>query len=859
MAKQNQNNSHSQAARRAKAAQRVPSGGSSTIYGIRYQMLWSLLRTTELHIRDCQKDERNEIIQVILRLEPIGGGGDLQEIGATGTIVEQVKARSDGGAWSLREVIDEVLPDLYRANPPANSYRFITEGKRGGWERTYEFFQSLGGRNQTGSDILEALDDESELSFDKLPSRGADKSDKQAYWKEGRYSERSLFEHIVSVIRKNPSAKEESLQETQHKLRHLLSHFEMLPLESRENIQSAIDDALLVMGCPNTELEKNRRAMTDELMELATAGNADIDVAEFLREYGLSVSINKWLILKNECASVLHQHLRARKYDVSRDARVDYARSIANACISQAGIMVLSGGAGQETTWALYGAAHILSEQRLVIVLNATEDAEQDLESAARLFCREIWGLGTTLPMSEISARLRKDKRTAAPHWLTLCLNGLQNLGAAQYLAGINWENWGISLLVSCDELVAQQFDENTTSPLQHIKVNDFSHKELSIYFRNDISGNLSTIPEDIRQILRRTNFANVYRDIHEGSVWDATYEYKICARCWQLISEQNVGAFSLDTVRLRRIACSVAFGKPYPWLGEQLLDADFDDRAITRLTRAGWLQSTLEGCYEITNSRLMNWAVAEGLVASYRASEIDDTNLCDTIQKLYHSEGLEANRNLDYVPMDALWLLTALIPTPNVLIDRIILTLEKGDWRLQSDLYKNLLPTLGTRIASALVRRLETLTPDEAVLAFDIYDALAQFPGEIVAPEALRLLKHPLPAARLRGCCVFNHCPSAAALDALWNVRCDIHQNPALYVEEQEQGSMAHRAEREALDALRACIPLCPEWLPAVVEAADPLTMPVSELPHLVAAIEGHPEIWGSMGKFVGSPCDMS
>ena len=197
-----------------------------------------------------------KIIQVILRLEPIGGGGDLQEISAAGTIVEQVKARSDGGAWSLREVIDGVLPDLYRADPPATSYRFITEGKRGGWERVYECFQSLGGRSQTGSDVLEALDDESELSFDKFPSRDADKSGKQAYWQEDRYSERSLFEHIVSVLRKHQPAKEETLQETRRKLWHLLSHFEMLPLKSRADIQSAIDDALLVMGCLNTELEK---------------------------------------------------------------------------------------------------------------------------------------------------------------------------------------------------------------------------------------------------------------------------------------------------------------------------------------------------------------------------------------------------------------------------------------------------------------------------------------------------------------------------------------------------------------------------------------------------------------------------
>ena len=57
---------------------RVSPGGSSTINGVLYQMLWSLLRTTELYVTQCLKDAHSgEITKVILRLEPLQGGGDI--------------------------------------------------------------------------------------------------------------------------------------------------------------------------------------------------------------------------------------------------------------------------------------------------------------------------------------------------------------------------------------------------------------------------------------------------------------------------------------------------------------------------------------------------------------------------------------------------------------------------------------------------------------------------------------------------------------------------------------------------------------------------------------------------------------
>ena len=585
--------------------------------------------------------------------------------------------------------------------------------------------------------------------------------------------------------------------------------------------------------------------MLDDLAERATSGNADINVVKFLRKYDLSVPITNWLILKNDCASILNRHLRNRNYNSSQDVRLERIQDMVTVWTKQTPILVFSGKSGQGKTWALYGATYLLAEQRLVVAIEAKGDADKDIEKASQFFCEEIWKKDTTQSLNRISALLTNGNQNASPHWLTLCIDDVQNVDEARALSRMDWEGWGVRLLVSCSDNIAEVFVECAKSRVKRIGINDFTLKDLHTYLSKRVGINWPRITQDVRDTLRLPLLADLYRTIAAGEDWQPANEYELYSCYWQRIRTQEAGAYALDEALLSGLAQRLLTGTSYPWSGRHLLSADIDNAVIARLTKAGWLQTTSDGHYEITHARLLNWAVAEGLVAAYREHEIDDANLCNTVQKLFHSEILYSNQNLNGVPVDVLWLLTRLTPSPDSLIDRIILALERGDWRLQSELYKNLLPTLGARIASALVRRLETLTPDEAVLAFDIYDALAQFPGEIVAPEALRLLKNPLPAARLRGCCVFNHCPSAAALDALWNVRCDIHQNSALYVEEQEQGSMAHRAEREALDALRACIPLYPEWLPAAVEAADPLTMPVSELPHLVAAIEGHSEIW--------------
>jgi hypothetical protein len=113
---------------------KVPGGGPATINGILYQMLWSLMRAVRMGVKDPEIDEHNRPVKALLILEPIGGGGDLQQIEGSSRIVEHLKADSTPGPWSLADVVRDVLPDLYLAIDDScydTSYRFVTEGHIG--------------------------------------------------------------------------------------------------------------------------------------------------------------------------------------------------------------------------------------------------------------------------------------------------------------------------------------------------------------------------------------------------------------------------------------------------------------------------------------------------------------------------------------------------------------------------------------------------------------------------------------------------------------------------------------------------------------------------------------------------------
>ena len=149
----------------------VPAGGPSTINGVIYQMLWSLARAGQLHILGVEMGANEELSTATLILEP-RGGGDLA-VQDEVTTVEQVKSRSDGGTWSLRDIVAHVLPDLYlaaRHSTAPTKYHFVTDGRIGRWQKVREFFRSLRTYSLTGDDLFAGLNNSDDLPFQRAPA-----------------------------------------------------------------------------------------------------------------------------------------------------------------------------------------------------------------------------------------------------------------------------------------------------------------------------------------------------------------------------------------------------------------------------------------------------------------------------------------------------------------------------------------------------------------------------------------------------------------------------------------------------------------------------------------------------------------
>ena len=134
-------------------------GGSSTINGILYQILACLDWAASLSI--YVTPDKDDLSEASLIIEPAGGGGDLRIDAQSKRIVEQWKAKSNYGTWSLAQIIKEVIPDLYLAvndkSDVKSAYYFVTEGRKGTWKEAYIFFKSLATRSYN-NDPSNALD-----------------------------------------------------------------------------------------------------------------------------------------------------------------------------------------------------------------------------------------------------------------------------------------------------------------------------------------------------------------------------------------------------------------------------------------------------------------------------------------------------------------------------------------------------------------------------------------------------------------------------------------------------------------------------------------------------------------------------
>jgi hypothetical protein len=299
-------------------------------------MLWCLFRTASLHVQDCRLDEEGEaILAARLRLEP-SEGGDVEEHSDGRRVVVQLKSRPDCGTWSLREVVEDVLPDLYKAvdpQTPQTEYRLVTEGRMGRWLPVYRFFQSLRKRGFPEGDLLAALDDTNPIPFQGVKGRQpGSENGIPPFWTAEQYTERTLFERIVAEVRERPAIakREESVDATRRNVWHLLANLRFVEGQTEDYLRKEMDSLLLALVGFDTQVAEKRDAMLTGLARRAAQGNCDIDSSDFLAAYGLDcVPLTQWLTLRERSRKHLEGELDRRGYKASEDVRVELARDMA--------------------------------------------------------------------------------------------------------------------------------------------------------------------------------------------------------------------------------------------------------------------------------------------------------------------------------------------------------------------------------------------------------------------------------------------------------------------------------------------------------------------------------------------------
>ncbi len=805
-------------------------GGSATIYGVMYQILGVVRWATSIHL--VAEPDKGDFSSARLTIEPSGGGGDIQ-VSGYGRIIEQWKAKSDHGTWSVRQLVADVFPDLYRAvdvndlNRPC-SYRFVTEGRAGKWTELNSFLDKVK-NSDVPSDPLKALDD--------VESKG--------FLRNEPYTESGFLLWMSNTLGDNhPDIKVDSEDVRLRKIWHVLSHFEFVPSRTCEALCGEIDHILRGVVDYDTQVEPKRRELYGLILELGSRGNVEIAPKELLLKVGLSAqSLADWTGLRERLKKHLAEELAIQwRYLLGEDVRSAPAWS------SNKPILVLAGESGLGKTWQLASCAlQIFSTNGIAAIASATGDAERDLSTAVRMIWQSVLKHDESLSLERFGDRRREVVPNVSGPWLTILIDDVQSVDEARRLCAKNWKALGARLAVSTLPPIAQTLKSAYPDHVEVIDVREFSLLELQAFLEHH-GLEWGLIQRDVRELLSRPLLAKLFCEVVGDAQWSPVYEYELFERYWLRIRDAHSQTnHPGDSESMRRLAATVLDGPSvYPWPQKALTDATVAPEVQVRLETVGWLRRLDGDRVEVWHNRVLNWAVAEALVSRRQAGTITTVQLGEQIAKLFDIFTSPSGMFLQYVPMDVLWLssdqtrgfanevstlLTALEQTP----------MYRG---YPEGLYEWLLPTLGFRIVGSMLERVRQTVNQE----FNPYPRFAaaavskigmREPQEVAA-LGRKLLNDPLQDVREVGLRILAKYPVAGAFDKLWSIHCEIYKS----YQAQEEGAV--RKYEISFSALRLCVHLDPTPLLTRIEQADN-NEPASELAYLVASLEGHAgsEIW--------------
>ena len=792
-------------------------GGPAAVNGFLYQIIHHLDWLASVRLTGELDGE--EILDALLVLEPRSGGDARAE--ALGVyIVEQYKTR-EHGTWSLSDIVS-VLCDLRKAVPsslPASArYRFVTDGRAGKLD-AFEAFLS----NVKAANCPDDLDNDKTITFSK-----------------GRIATNREFFDLVNTAIQN--CKSQSIVHEPAVTFHLLAHFKMDFCVTGHACAAKLE-SVLRQYAPDLGAESEiREHLTGVLLEELSKGEVYLDAsgidAIFKRVRLSPERKQKLATLPETMGEVTRRRLGHLKYQADRDVRHIPKWPDGKS------VLLISGKSGVGKTWQLGRLLEASREQRNIVTLVQVARNHEDLLTQAS---RDLWqtGLGETSNKSLIA--VSHFIRDLDPNLLTpgpiVALDDVQDIDLARDLVRQDWADWGMRLVLTVPDAVAQALSVTDSDTFHVHTVGDFTVPELDLLLHQK-GHRWVDLPSDLKILLRRPILAGLFLDLPHSSVQRAPRsEYEIFDRFWKGIAANGKRG---DEGIIIALAAHIAEGEPYPLLRPMWHQIGLSDEdTLVRIEATGWLRCSENGEVAFSHDRLLNWAVAKSLVQQFKRREI-------SIDDLGAFEGQKMDGRpsipLGYVPMDVLWLLAEDGQGSQTLGDLVRRWEDRSEFGNYSrSLYVDLLPTLGQHTVPILLERLHQIQAgsqgDYRVgLIGKAFAELAQ-QDHVNLDEAIESLlgtsSHDLQNVALAAITV---APMADHLDSLWELhmqRCNaLVENTA---------AVRHTNYVSSFDALCAGIALDPGWLRDRILTADPEKDRVSELGHLLNALEHSdaPAIW--------------
>jgi len=769
-------------------------GGRRAIAGFLLQML----RSVQLGLRVTANVtlRSGALSRTLLTLEPEGGGDLRVEEEALAT-VEQIKMRAVHRRWSSGEIGRKVIPDLLRSVTLRKPQRFrFTTDNASGLEDVMAFLAVRRG------------------STEGPPLRWNRKTIDEAGFESCLASTAGCASNDPNFVK-------------------LLREFEIVIVD-RIDAEAEVEELLAPLLSPGQKASDKRHEITARLMDAAASGR--------------TVSAGDLLALIGPDALLRLRHLRSLPAMLAKRTRADAqtlgynvdfeARTTPVAPLGS--MTVLTGESGQGKTWSLCQAALTATDGAANVVLVRAPD---DFDAFAREINERVWlpVHDQSVSLQVMARRLAPRSRSAGEPWITIHVDDVQSRPLAEDLVRIDWSELGINLVASAQPRIAAILATAPGAVL--IPARNFTSAELRRFLRaRGRDAPLETMPDDVFELLLKPIHAAMFARMPPRSDWTGVSEYELFETYWKHATSQARAQpdHPGDAKRLAALAGTLLTPTPrYPWRLRDVAAAGLDDSALLRLESVGMLSRGAADEVRFGSDRMLNWAIAEHLVAravDERWTAERTAREIAAAHPAYTEAFVEPLTRLSYVLMDALWLLLKEM-TPVFVADLLQADVRRDGFRRTGEAaWSHNVGTLGPRALPTLEllagRQTEFPEDDHSaqVVGRMIPGAIADIAvADLEAASATigRLLvagDEPCTDIALRAA---REIGVPANIDVIWRIHLErqrAFENSSADPDDIDgRGRLLHRRDLSGA-ALRASVKLRSDWLDASLRSSDDL-----------------------------------